>query len=276
MPSLAPFLLPNNRKGLLIGDGTLTDALLSDGSSCPITNSFPGRLAEDTALNFDITRAAQDEYSCESYSKAREASQRLFFKQETEKVEVFTKGVDQKFVREDEELRKMNLASLPQLRTLFLKDGTITAGNSAKYADGACGIVCVNEQRARKIGVKPLARVLAWAHFETDPRRFIEATGQVVDIAVKKAGISLDGVDLFEIHEDFSLSVLVFLKMKGISREKVNVNGGALALGDPVGMSGARIVATLVYALRERNKSIGVAAVSHPGGGASAVVVEVV
>ena len=273
--SLAPFCLPNNRNLNLIGDGNLTDLLLQEASLCPSTQAFTGKVAEGTALKYEITRKEQDTYSLESYARARLALASQYFLRESLKIEIPSKNEDGKYVKEDEEVRKMDSKALQTLRTLYDKDGTITAGNSAKFADGAAAVICMTEDKANLLGISKIGRVLSYADWQTEPEHFCESNHLAVQLALNKAGLRVDQVDLFEINESFSVSVLAFQKLTGVERGKINVNGGALALGHPAGMTGVRMVSTLIYSLIDIGGGIGVASACYAGGGAFAIVVEV-
>ena len=273
--SQLPFILPNNRWSNLIGDGNLYDSLMKDYFTCPFYNITLGKCVEEAALRYNISRQEQDAYSKESYERTEKAWTRGFYRQEVEQFEIYSKIVDKKFVREDEEFRKMQTEKIGSLKPLYDKNGTITAGNSAAFSDGAAVVIVMDESVAKNFGIEPLARVLGFADTETDPLYYAEATNDAINLALKRAGVKIEDVDLFEINEDFSANVLSSLKILRLDHSKVNVNGGAIALGHPAGMTGARIVGTLIYSLKEKNKNLGVAAIPNAGGGASAIVIEV-
>ena len=273
--SLAPFSLPNNRNLNLIGDGNLTDLLLQEASLCPLTQNFLGKLAEGTALKYEISRKDQDAYSLESATRARAALSNLFLLKEKLNIEIVSKTQDSKYLKEDEEIRKMDFKAIETLRTLYDKNGTITAGNSAKFADGAGVVICMKEDKAKKWGIRTFARILSYADYQTEPEMFCESNYFAVQLALKKAGLSINQVDLFEIDENFSLSVLAFEKLAGVDRRKINVHGGAIAFGNPVGMAGIRMLNTLVYALADSGGGIGVVSACYAGGGAFAIVIEI-
>lgn len=274
--SQSPFILPNQRRPNLIGDESLADSLIIDYLTCPFNKITTGKSVEETALRYNITRSEQDDYSKESYLRTEKAWSRSFYRKEMQQFEVLSKSKDKKFVREDEGFRKLQVENLPTLKPLFLKNGTITAGNSASFSDAAAFLIVMNEDYAKLSGIPSIARILAFAETETDPLHFAESTKDAIKLALNRAGVKIENVDLFEINEDFSASVLANMKLLGLDHSKVNINGGAIALGHPAGVSGARIVATLIYSLREKNKRLGVAALAHAGGGAIAIVIEVV
>jgi acetyl-CoA C-acetyltransferase len=273
--SLAPFLLPNYRAGQLMGDAVVVDSITHDGLFCPFNKQMMGSCAEKTVEKYQITREEQDNYCIRSYKKSAEAWGRGFFKDEVEIVEVQTRKGNIR-VDQDEEFKKVKVEKIPTLKPAFEKNGTITAANASSINDGACALILMTAERAKTLGINPLAKVLAFADAEGEPVHFSVAPKEAIMTALERASINKGLVDLFEINEAFSSVALANAKLLGLDLEKVNVNGGAVSLGHPIGMSGARIVATLIYALREQNKRIGVAAVCNGGGGATAVVVEAI
>lgn len=273
--SLAPFLIPNYRAGQLMGDSVVIDSITHDGLFCPFNKQMMGSCAEKTAAKHEITREMQDSYCISSYKRAAEAWNRNFFSSEVEAVQILGKNGNLT-VSEDEEYKKIKFEKVAGLRPAFEKNGTITAANASSINDGACCLILTTADRARNLGVKPIARVLAFADAEQEPLHFSTAPKEAIMKALERAQVNKGLVDLFEINEAFSLVALANMKLLGLDLEKVNVNGGAVALGHPLGMSGARIVTTLIYALREQNKRLGVAGICNGGGGATALVLEVV
>ena len=273
--SLSPFLLPNYRSGQLIGDASVIDSIIHDGLNCSINKQMMGSCAEKTAAKYGITREMQDKYCINSYKKAADAWTRNFFSSEVEPVQ-FSDKRGSVSVDQDEEFRKFNLDEVAGLKPAYEKNGTITVANAGKIADGACCLILTTLDHARRIGVKPIAKVLAFADAEQDPLHFSTAPFKAITRALDRAGVQKGFVDLYEINEAFSSVALANAKILELDLDKVNVNGGAVALGHPLGMSGARIVTTLIYALRERDLRIGVAAICNGGGGATALVLEVV
>ena len=251
------------------------DSLTADGLLCPYNQMLMGACAEKTVTKYGITREEQDDYCVLSYQRTTAAWERGFFKNEVEPVEVLGKK-GRTVVSEDEEFRKVKYEKIRGLKPVFAEGGTITPANASKINDGACAVIMMSASRAKALGCKPLARVLGFADYETEPLHFSIAPYQAILNTLAWVNIEIGKVDLFEINEAFSAVALANMKLLGIKSDIVNVNGGAVALGHPVGMSGARIVSTLIYALRERNKSIGVAAICNGGGGATALALEVI
>ena len=273
--SLAPFLLPNYRAGQLMGDGVVIDSITHDGLLCPFNKTMMGSCTEKTNSKYEITREEQDNYCVKSYQRSAEAWNRNFFLNEVQDIEVSTKK-GSVIVKEDEEFKKVKFDKVPGLKPVFEKNGTITAANASSINDGACALILMSGEKAKKMGIKPLARILSFADSETEPVHFGIAPKDAMMKAIERAGVSKTRVDLFEINEAFSSVVVANMKLLGLDHSIVNVNGGAVSLGHPVGMSGARITSTLIYALRESGKSIGVVGVCNGGGGATSIVVEVI
>ena len=271
--SLAPFLLPNYRSGQLMGDGVVIDSITHDGLLCPFNKTMMGSCAEKTVIKYEITREEQDAFCIKSYERTAAAWKRGFFASEVEKFEVEGKKGTVSVV-EDEEFRKVKFDKIPSLKPVFEKNGTITAANASSINDGACALILMSGERAKALGVKPLARILSFADSETEPTHFGVAPKDAMMTAIERAGISKSKVDLYEINEAFSAVTVANMKLLALEHSKVNINGGAASLGHPLGMSGARIVATLMYALKEQNKTIGVAGICNGGGGATAMVIE--
>ena len=272
--SLAPYLLPNYRSGQLMGDGVVIDSITHDGLFCPFNKTMMGSCTEKTIVKYEITREEQDTFCVKSYERAASAWKRGFFASEVERVEVQGKKGNS-FVEEDEEFRKVKFDKISSLKPVFEKNGSITAANASSINDGACALILMSASRAKSLGVKPLARILSFADSETEPMHFGVAPKDAMMTAIERAGINKNRVDLFEINEAFSAVVVANMKLLGLEHSKVNVNGGGVSLGHPLGMSGARIVTTLIYALREQNKTLGVAGICNGGGGATALMLEV-
>lgn len=273
--SLSPFILSNYRSGQQLGDSTLSDSIFLDGLKCPFNKTMMGNCAEQTVQKYGITREEQDQYCISSYQRAADAWKRGFFSEEITNFEVVSKKGNT-VVSEDEEYKKVKFDKIPSLKPVFDKAGTITAANSSSINDGACTLILMSELKAKELGVKPIARILGFADAENEPVHFAIAPKEAMSLAMKRAGVRVQDVDLFEINEAFSAVVCANMKLLGLDHSKVNVNGGAVSLGHPVGMSGARIVTTLIYALREKNKRIGAAGICNGGGGATAIVIEAI
>lgn len=272
--SNAPFLIPNFRSGQLMGNATLLDSMMHDGLMCPFTNTPMGNLAEKTNEKYGITREQQDEFAINSYKRAAEAWKRGFYRAEVEEFVIVDKKKGNIIIAEDEEYKKVKFDKIAGLKPAFIPTGSITAANASKINDGGCAVVVMSEEAARTAGSTPIARILSFADAETEPTHFEVAPSLAIEKALRYANLTKEQVDLFEINEAFSSAGLVNMKLLQLPHEKVNVNGGAVALGHPVGVSGARIVATLIYGLKEKGKRYGVAAICNGGGGATAIIVE--
>jgi len=270
----APYLMTKHRGGARIGHDTMYDHMYLDG----LEDAYePGRLmgsfAEETAKAYQFTREAQDEYAIGSLTKARAATESGAFAREIVPVTV-TDRKGSTVVDKDEQPLKADPAKIPTLKPAFAKDGTITAANASSISDGAAALVMTRESVARRLGLKIVARVAGHAAHAHEPGLFTTAPVPAVQKALKRAGWSVDDVDLFEINEAFAVVAMIAERDLGIDRAKLNVNGGACALGHPIGASGARILATLLAALEARGGKRGVASLCIGGGEATAMAVE--
>lgn len=274
--SNAPFLLDKARFGYRMGNGEIYDAMMKDGLLDAYKNSPMGNFSDETAIECKVSRQEQDEFAILSYKRAQESVKTGRFKEEIVKVGIAGKKGEITFVEEDEEPFKTNFEKIPQLKPAFTKEGTATAANSSKINDGAAALVLMSSDKAAELNVKPLARIIAQASAAKNPERFTTAPADVIPKVLKKANLTLENIDLFEVNEAFALVALAVNKLTGIDVKKVNVNGGAVALGHPIGASGARILVTLLHALKQRNMKRGLAAICIGGGEASAVIVELV
>lgn len=276
--SNAPYYLPGARSGLKMGNATLVDGMIYDGLSCAFSPDrvHMGTYGNSTANEFSLSREKQDEWSLRSHERALAAMDNGFFKEEIVTVSIPQRRGEPLVVSEDEAPRKgSSLESLAKLRPAFDKDGTITAGNAPGVNDGACAVVLMNEDEAKKLGKKPLAIILGHTEVAIEPERFPETPGHVIKALLEKTGKSLEEVDLFEINEAFAAVALVSSQIAGLDEDKVNVNGGAVALGHPIGASGARVVLTLANELKRRGGGIGIAAICSGGGQGDAIMIEV-
>jgi acetyl-CoA C-acetyltransferase len=273
--SNAPFLLPGVRKGYKYGDQKAVDALVHDGLWCPFEDCIMGESAEYIAGKCAVPRAAQDRFAAESHKRAAAAWERGDFAAELVPVTVGS-GPKAKTVTKDEGVRPDSTAeSLAKLRPAFKPDGgTVTAGNASQLSDGAAAAVVASGRAVERLGAKPLARVVAYATSGVAPKDIFIAPVPAVKAVLEKAMLSLTDIDLFELNEAFAAQILACGKGLGLDESKVNVNGGAIALGHPIGASGARVLATLVHALHKRNLRRGLAALCLGGGNAVAMVVE--
>lgn len=271
--TLAPHLLQNSRSGFRMGPAQLNDSMVNDGLWDPYNNWHMGNAAELCVKEHSFTREDQDNFAVESYKRAQKAQVEGYFKNEIVAVEIQgKKGTT--LVDKDEEPGKTDFAKVPTLRPAFDKAGTVTAANASKINDGAAAVVLMSEKALKETGAKPLARVVASATFAQDPKWFTTAPVGAIKKACEQAQLNVDQIDLWEINEAFAVVTMVAMKDLKIPHEKVNVHGGAVALGHPIGASGARVLTTLVHALHLHNKKYGLATLCIGGGEAVAVIVE--
>ncbi|MCG3087002.1 acetyl-CoA C-acetyltransferase [Sporosarcina cyprini] len=276
--SNAPYYAPGVRFGLKMGDASLVDGMIYDGLSCSFSPErvHMGTYGNSTAEEFSISREQQDEWSLRSHERALNAIDEGFFAKEIIPVEIPQRKGDPVLVALDEAPRRdTSLESLAKLRPAFGKDGTITAGNAPGVNDGACALVLMNEERALKEGKNPLATIIGHAEVAVEPQNFPQTPGLVINELLKKTGKTLEDIDLFEINEAFAAVALASSQIAGLDPEKVNVNGGAVALGHPIGASGTRIILTLAYELKRRGGGIGIASICSGGGQGDAIMIEV-
>ena len=272
--SNVPYYVPQSRFGYKFGHGQLVDGLLHDGL-WEVSHQFPmGNCAENTAREMKISREEQDEYAIQSYKRAQLATESGFFRSEIISIQTRTKQGVIEF-SEDEEYKNVQFEKIPKLPSIFDKNGTVTAANSSTISDGAAALVLMTESHANALHLTPEAKIISFADAEQDPIWFTTTPALSIQKALKKAKMDISEVDYFEINEAFAAVALANIKILGISSEKVNVFGGAVALGHPLGASGARIIVTLINVLKQRKGKIGVASICNGGGGASTIIIEV-
>jgi acetyl-CoA C-acetyltransferase len=272
--SNAPYLLDRAREGYRLGNAELVDVIIRDGLQDVYNKFMMGNAAEVCAKECAVPREAQDEFAILSYRRAQDSQKQGRFRKEITGVDVPAgKGATQT-VLEDEEPFKTNFDKIPTLKPAFVKDGTVTAANSSKINDGAAALVVMSKARASELGLTPIARIVAQSSAAKDPVWFTTAPADSIARVLKKAGMTVKDIDLFEINEAFAVVAIAVGKIAGLDMEKVNVNGGAVALGHPIGASGARILVTLLHALEQRNAARGLASICIGGGEASSVIVE--
>lgn len=269
----APHLLPQSRTGFRMGNTQLVDSMQFDGLWDPYNNWAMGVAGELCAKEYNFTREAQDEFAISSYKKAQAAQASGAFSREIVPVTVTTRKGDV-VISADEDVTKTDFAKIPSLKPVFDKAGTITAANASKINDGAAAVVLMSEKAVAETGAKPLAKIVAMGQFAQDPKWFTTAPVGAVRKALEKAGMTIDQIDLFEINEAFANVPMAAIKDLKIPAEKVNVHGGAIAIGHPIGASGARILTTLVHALHTHGKRFGLATLCIGGGEAVAMIVE--
>lgn len=274
--SNAPYLLDKARFGYRMGNNELLDVIMRDGLLDAYKNSPMGNFSDATAIECEVSRQDQDEFAVLSYKRAQESVTTGRFKDEIVKVGIAGKKGEITFVEDDEEPFKTNFDKIPQLKPAFSKEGTATAANSSKINDGAAALVLMSSEKAKSLGLKPIAKIIAQASAAKNPERFTTAPADVIPKVLKKANLTLEQIDLFEVNEAFALVCLAVNKLAGLDVNKVNVNGGAVALGHPIGASGARILVTLLNNLKQRNMKYGLAAICIGGGEASGLIVEMI
>lgn len=274
--SNAPYILPKARWGLKMGDSSVKDLMIHDGLSCSFTGVHMGTYGNSTAKEMEISREAQDEWALRSHERAIAAIEGGIFAEEIVPVTVPQRKGAPVVVEHDESPRKdTSLDRLTKLAPVFNSDGTITAGNAPGINDGAAALILMSEERALREGRKPEAVILGHAAVAVEAKDFPQTPGLVINSLLKKTGKTVEEIDLFEINEAFAAVVLASEKIAGLDPEKVNVNGGAVALGHPIGASGARIIITLMHELKRRGGGIGIAAICSGGGQGDAVMIEV-
>ncbi|MBO3698304.1 acetyl-CoA C-acyltransferase [Roseivirga sp. E12] len=269
-----PYYIPKARYGYKYGNGELVDGLVKDGL-WEVYNEFPmGNCADNTAKEMNISREAQDEYAISSYKKAAASTAAGKFKNEIIPVAIPQRKGDPVMMTEDEEFNNVIFEKIPNLRPVFNKEGSVTAANASTINDGASAMVLMSKEKAEELGVTPMAKIIGFADAAQDPLWFTTAPAKAIPKAMAMAGVSKDDVDYYEINEAFSVVAIANNQELGLDASKVNINGGAVALGHPLGASGNRIVTTLCHVLDQNDGKIGVAGICNGGGGASAMVVE--
>jgi acetyl-CoA C-acetyltransferase len=269
-----PYYLDKARNGYRLGHGTVIDGLIKDGLWDVYKDFHMGNAAEICAREYNFTREDQDNFAIESYTRAQNAYAKNAFADEIIPVSIPVRGKDPIVVSVDEEYAKVNFDKLKTLKPAFEKDGTITAANASKLNDGSSAMVLMSEEKMNELGLKPLAKIIGFADAAQAPEWFTTTPALAIPKALKMAGIELKDVDFFELNEAFSVVGLVNNKLLGLDDKKVNVYGGAVALGHPIGSSGARIVGTLATILNKEGGRYGVTGICNGGGGASAIVLE--
>ena len=270
--TLAPYLLPKARGGYRMGHGQILDHMFYDGLQNPDDNLMMGTFGERCAEEYDFTREQQDAFSITSIERALKAMEGQFQDEITPVTVKSRRG--ETVISEDQEPPSCNVERIPTLRPAFKKDGTVTAASSSKISDGGAATILMSAQKAADMGLTPLATIIAHSTFSQDPEWFTTAPIGAIEQVLEKAGWSMDDVDLFEVNEAFATVTMVAMKELDIDHAKMNVNGGACALGHPIGASGARIVVTLINALQQRGLKKGVAALCIGGGEATAIALE--
>ena len=272
--SNAPYLLERARSGYRMGNSILVDSMIKDGLWDPYKDVHMGNCAEMCAEKYKFTREEQDAFALESYKRAQNASKTCLFSEEIVPVEIPQKKGDPVRVDADEEPFAAPLEKMGSLKPAFQKDGTVTAANASKINDGAAALVVASEEKARRMNREPIARIVAYAGVAQAPEWFTTAPVGAIQKLLKKTGLSVSDIDLFEINEAFAAVAMAAIRDLDLDPARVNVRGGAVALGHPIGASGARILTTLIHALRKEKKKRGLAAICIGGGEATAMLVE--
>jgi acetyl-CoA C-acetyltransferase len=272
--SNVPYYLDKARTGYKLGHGTLIDGLVKDGLWDVYNDFHMGSAAELCARDMKITREEQDNFAIQSYTRAAEAYKANKFSEELIPVEIPQRGKDSIFFSVDEDYTKVNFDKIRTLKPVFEKDGTVTAANASTLNDGASALVLVSAAKVKELGLKPIAKILAFADAAQAPEWFTTAPALAIPKALKWAGIDIKNVDFFELNEAFSVVGIANTRLLGVDDKKVNIYGGAVAIGHPLGSSGSRIVTTLAHVLQQEGGKIGVTGICNGGGGASAIVIE--
>ena len=272
--SNVPYYLDKARNGYRLGHGQLTDGLVKDGLWDVYNDYHMGSAAELCAEECNISREAQDEYAIASYTKAQAAQADGRFMEEIVAIEVKDRKGTITLISVDEEPAAVKFDKIPGLKPVFKKEGTVTAANASTLNDGAAALVLMSAEKAAELGLTPLAKIIGYADAQQAPEWFTTAPAKAIPLALAKANVELNDVDYFEINEAFSVVSLANNQILNIDAQKVNINGGAVALGHPLGASGARIVVSLLHVLKQNQGKIGVAGICNGGGGASALVLE--
>ena len=272
--SLSPFLIPRAKTGLQLGHTELVDSIITDGLWDVYNDKHMGSCAETCVRKYQFTREEQDEFARESYTRAQNAQRDGIFSKEIVPVEIKDRKGNLSEVAEDDEPQRANFEKMTKIRPAFDKDGTVTAANASKINDGAASVVMMSAEKAADLGVKTVARIVAQASFSQEPEWFTTAPVRAIRKVLDKSGLTVDDINLFEINEAFAAVTMAAEKDLGLDHDKVNIHGGAVALGHPIGASGARILVTLLNAMESRKAKLGLATLCIGGGEASAVIVE--
>lgn len=272
--SNVPFYLDKARNGYKLGHGQLTDGLIKDGLWDVYNDFHMGAAAEQCACDYNISRTEQDDFAIESYKRSQKAQSDGTFNDEIIPIEIQGKKGDKIIVTADEEPASVFFDKIPFLKPVFKKEGTVTAANASTLNDGAAVLVLISGDKMKELGLSPLAKVISYADAQQSPENFTTAPAKAIPLALKKAALDISEVDYFEINEAFAVVSLANNKLLNIDLSKINIKGGAVSLGHPLGASGARIMVTLIHILKEKRAKIGVAGICNGGGGASAMVIE--
>ena len=272
--SNVPHYVEKVRTGLKLGDLKLKDGLVHDGLTDVYNQTHMGLCAEICAEDMNISREAQDEFAIESYRRSKEAWEKKLFEDEIVPVTIPQRKGDPIHFEEDEEFKNVKIDKIPNLRSVFKKEGTITAANASTINDGASALILMSADKAKSLNIEPLAKIVSYADASHEPEWFTTAPAKALPIALKKANLGINDIDYFELNEAFSVVGIANKKLLNIDSDKVNCFGGAVSLGHPLGSSGSRIVVTLINVLNKKEAKLGAAAICNGGGGASALIIE--
>lgn len=270
----SPYYIANGRNGYRFGNGEIIDAIVRDGLQDPFKKNMMGNVAEFCATKYNFSREEQDAYAIKSYERAQEAYKNNLFSNEIIPVEIPQRGGESKWISEDDEYKNIKWDKVSTVKPAFDKNGTVTAVNASKINDGAGGMLLMSKEKMEALGLKAIGKIVGYADAEQDPDWFTTAPALAIPAAIKRAGLNADQIDFYEINEAFSVVALANMKDLNLNPEKVNVFGGAVSLGHPIGGSGARIACTLLSVLKHNNAKYGVAGICNGGGGATALVIE--
>src|SRR5476651_580939 len=272
--SNVPYYLDKARNGYRLGNGQIIDGLIKDGLWDVYNDYHMGSAAELCAVECKVSREDQDAFAIESYKRAQYAQSEGKFSNEITPVELKDKKVVVTLFTEDEEPKAVKFDKIPTLKPVFKKDGTVTAANASALNDGAAALILMSKQKAEELGIKPLARIVAYADTQQEPERFTTAPSKAIPLALHRAGLKSSDIDFFEINEAFAVVSIANNQLLDLDPAKVNIHGGAVAMGHPLGASGARIIVTLLNVLQQNRGKFGAAGICNGGGGASAMVIE--
>jgi acetyl-CoA C-acetyltransferase len=269
-----PYYIPKARNGHKFGHGKIMDGLVLDGLTDVYSGDIMGVCGELCAEEMNISREEQDNFAIESYKRSKKAWENGYFKDEVSPIEIPQRRGNSIIIEEDEEFKNVNIEKIKKLRTVFKKEGTITAGNASTLNDGAAALVLMSEEKAKELGIKPIAKITSYADASQEPKWFTTSPAKAIPLALNKASLKIDDIDYWELNEAFSVVGIANTKKLKLNPEKVNIYGGAVSLGHPLGCSGARIVTTLLSVLINNDAKFGGAGICNGGGGASAMIIE--
>ena len=272
--SQVPHYFAKGRSGQKLGDMKLIDGLVMDGLTDVYNKVHMGVCAEKCAKDYNISREEQDDFAIESYKKSEIAWDNGKFSNEIVPVKIQNRKKEIENITDDEEYKNINIEKVSQLRPVFDKEGTVTAANASTLNDGASALVLMSLEKAKKLNIKPIAKVVSYSDAAHEPENFTTAPAKAIENLLKKNNLSVDDIDCFELNEAFSVVGLANIKILNLDKNKVNINGGAVSLGHPLGNSGSRIIVTLINVLNQNKSKIGVAGICNGGGGASAMLIE--